>query len=95
MTFHPDIQGELDRVVGNNKLPELTDRPSLPYVECNARCDAMESGDPIGWVLAFRTSVIHPSYVFSGVPHLLTSDDVYNGYHMPKNYITVVIISLA
>ena len=42
----------------------------------------MESGDPIGWVLAFRTSVIHLSYVCSGVPHLLTNDDVYNGYHI-------------
>ena len=37
MASHPDIQGELDRVVGNNKLPELTDRPSLPYVECIMR----------------------------------------------------------
>ena len=27
-------QEEIDRVVGNGRLPDFTDRDSLPYVEC-------------------------------------------------------------
>ncbi|KAJ6624204.1 cytochrome P450 [Mycena sp. CBHHK59/15] len=38
MALHPDIQlhgqQEIDRVVGRQRLPELCDRPSLPYLEC-------------------------------------------------------------
>ena len=36
MTLHPQVvkkaQEELDRVVGNDRLPELSDRENLPYV---------------------------------------------------------------
>ena len=36
MLLHPDVQkaaqAEIDRVVGQNRLPELKDRDSLPYV---------------------------------------------------------------
>ena len=36
MTLHPDVvkkaQEELDRVVGNERLPELSDRENLPYI---------------------------------------------------------------
>ncbi|PCH38585.1 cytochrome P450 [Wolfiporia cocos MD-104 SS10] len=38
MTLHPHVlpkaQEEIDRVVGSNRLPEFTDRETLPYVEC-------------------------------------------------------------
>ena len=37
MTVHPEIQkkaqDELDRVVGSERLPDFSDRPSLPYIE--------------------------------------------------------------
>ncbi|KAJ4485417.1 cytochrome P450 [Lentinula aciculospora] len=37
MTLNPDVQTkgqtEIDRVIGQNRLPTFTDRPSLPYVE--------------------------------------------------------------
>jgi cytochrome P450 len=36
MTLHPDIQAkaqaEIDAVVGNSRLPTISDRPHLPYV---------------------------------------------------------------
>ena len=36
MALHPDVakkaQVELDRVVGNERLPELSDRENLPYI---------------------------------------------------------------
>lgn len=37
MTLFPDVQlkarEEIDRVIGTNRLPNLEDRPNLPYVE--------------------------------------------------------------
>ena len=38
MLLHPEAQRkaheELDRVVGRDRLPELSDRESLPYIQC-------------------------------------------------------------
>ena len=38
MVLHPEeakkAQEEIDRVVGPNRLPDLQDRPSLPYIDC-------------------------------------------------------------
>ncbi|KAA1467704.1 cytochrome P450 [Dentipellis sp. KUC8613] len=38
MVLHPDIQrkaqAEMDSVVGVDRLPEFSDRPSLPYLDC-------------------------------------------------------------
>lgn len=38
MLLHPDVQKkaqqEIDRVLGEGKLPDFGDRESLPYVEC-------------------------------------------------------------
>lgn len=38
MTRYPEVfmkaQEEIDRVVGNERLPSLDDRASLPYLEC-------------------------------------------------------------
>ena len=41
MTLHPEIllkaHDEMDRALGSVRLPELEDRPSLPYLECVIR----------------------------------------------------------
>lgn len=38
MLLHPDVQRkaqqEIDRVIGRDRLPDLNDRDSLPYVQC-------------------------------------------------------------
>lgn len=38
MVLHPEVQRkaqeELDRVIGRNRLPDLGDRDSLPYMQC-------------------------------------------------------------
>ena len=38
MTLHPEVykkaQDEMDRVVGDGRLPDFDDRESLPYLEC-------------------------------------------------------------
>lgn len=39
--MHPEVlkkaQAEIDLVIGNNRLPDFDDRPSLPYLECIVR----------------------------------------------------------
>lgn len=41
MTWHPEIQQkaaeEIDRVVGTDRLPNIGDRGSLPYIEAIAK----------------------------------------------------------
>lgn len=41
MVLHPEVsqkaRAELDRVIGTDRLPDFTDRPSLPYLECVIR----------------------------------------------------------
>ena len=38
MTRHPEFveraQNEIDSVLGSERLPNLDDRPNLPFVEC-------------------------------------------------------------
>ena len=38
MLLHPEVQqraqSEIDEVVGRDRLPDLNDRESLPYVQC-------------------------------------------------------------
>ena len=38
MLLHPEVQkkaqDELDRVIGRDRLPELSDRDSVPYIQC-------------------------------------------------------------
>lgn len=38
MTLHPEFQKkaqtEIDKVIGDQRLPTLADRPNLPYVNC-------------------------------------------------------------
>lgn len=38
MTIHPEIQqraqAELDLVIGCQRLPEYSDRPALPFIDC-------------------------------------------------------------
>ncbi|KAF7348065.1 Cytochrome p450 [Mycena sanguinolenta] len=56
MSLYPDVQAaaqsELDRVVGNDRLPEISDIPQLPYVE--ALCKEI-----IRWHVAAPLAVPH------------------------------------
>ncbi|KAJ3831839.1 cytochrome P450 [Lentinula raphanica] len=61
-------QQELDRVVGKNRLPDFTDRDSLPY---------------IGAIL-YETMRWQP-IVPEGLSHVVTEENLYKGYRIPKN----------
>ncbi|KAJ7187128.1 cytochrome P450 [Mycena filopes] len=77
MALYPEVQkeaqAEIDRVLGDGGVPHLSDRPSLPYVEC------------LMWEL-LRWKPLAPL----GLPHLLTKDDIYSGYHLPSGSVVMV-----
>lgn len=84
--MYPDVmkraQAELDEVVGQDRLPLLSDRPRLPYIEAIV-------SESLRWhpVAPLGTSTLGPSGFFSqtaGFPHRLTEDDYYEGYFLPK-----------
>ncbi|KAE9406449.1 cytochrome P450 [Gymnopus androsaceus JB14] len=80
MTLCPDIQAkaqsEIDSVVGNDRLPLLSDRNELQY-KVNAL--TLE-------VLQWHT--IAPM----GIPHRVTEDNDFNGFHLPKGALVLANI---
>lgn len=61
-------QEEIDRVVGPDRMPEWSDESSLPYVSAL-----------VSEVLRWRSVT-----TLGGIPHAPISDDLYNGYFIPK-----------
>ncbi|EPS97696.1 hypothetical protein FOMPIDRAFT_1061765 [Fomitopsis schrenkii] len=60
MVLHPEVsqkaRAELDRVIGTDRLPDFTDRPSLPYLECVIR-EVFRWSSPVPLGLPHRTMV--------------------------------------
>ncbi|RPD53731.1 cytochrome P450 [Lentinus tigrinus ALCF2SS1-7] len=72
MLHYPDVmrkaQEELDRVVGQDRLPDYHDCENLPYL--NALIN-----ETLRW---------RPIAILGGTPHAVTTDDVYQGMYIPK-----------
>ncbi|KIW96445.1 uncharacterized protein Z519_03514 [Cladophialophora bantiana CBS 173.52] len=72
MCVFPDklkkAQEELDQVVGQDRVPDWSDEPSLPYVKA-----------VVNETLRWRTVTI-----LGGIPHAPIQDDEYRGYLIPK-----------
>ncbi|RDB17752.1 hypothetical protein Hypma_001133 [Hypsizygus marmoreus] len=70
MLLHPAAQkraqAELDRVIGDGRLPTIEDRPRLPYIEATLK--ELMRWEPVAPI---------------GVPHMVSQDDVYDGYFLP------------
>ena len=87
MVQHPAVlkraQAEIDAVTGQNRLPVLEDRASLPY------CDAVFT-ESLRWgvpVPLGKSSQVACTLMFmfvTGLPHRLMEDDVYDGIFIPK-----------
>ncbi|KAJ7704762.1 cytochrome P450 [Mycena rosella] len=80
MSLYPEIQAEaqreLDRVVGTERLPELSDRPELPYI--NALCKEVlrwHNAAPTGE--SIRRCISYTCFISTGVPHRTREDFVY------------------
>jgi cytochrome P450 len=73
MLQHPEVaaqaRAELDAVVGTSRLPNLNDRPNLPYLEC-IMSEVLRWGARASFVI--------------DLPHRLMEDDMYNGMFLPK-----------
>ncbi|KAF9646526.1 cytochrome P450 [Thelephora ganbajun] len=71
-TLHPEVvrlaQQELDQVFGGVRLPDLSDKPQLPYISAVVK-----------EVLRWRP----PTPFASGSVHRLTEDDTYKGLFIP------------
>ncbi|KAJ5801987.1 uncharacterized protein N7503_004437 [Penicillium pulvis] len=65
----PRARAELDSVCGHNadRLPEFDDRDRLPMIKAAIK-------ESVRW---------RPSTAQTGVPHALTTDDEFEGYHIP------------
>ena len=78
MILYPEIQRkaqvELDRLVGPDRLPDLSDYETCSYI----RAIALES---------MRWMPVLPI----GVPHMLITEDYYNGYRLPKGTMVIVV----
>ncbi|KJA23839.1 hypothetical protein HYPSUDRAFT_214889 [Hypholoma sublateritium FD-334 SS-4] len=61
-------QAELDAVVGQDRMPDYEDRENLPYMRA----------------LINETLRWRPVAILGGLPHAVTTDDVYNGMFIPK-----------
>ena len=74
MTVSPEAQKkgqeEIDRVIGNDRIPVIADRDKLPYIEAMVK-------EVHRW---------HPVLPM-GLPHSSMSDDVWEGYTLPKGAI--------
>ncbi|KAM7182996.1 putative cytochrome P450 E-class, group I [Rhypophila sp. PSN 637] len=73
MLLYPDIQrkaqAEIDRVVGEDRLPNMDDEHDLQYVRAIVK-------ETLRWM---------PTTIMGAVPHAVTQDDYYEGYLIPKN----------
>ncbi|KAG6853830.1 hypothetical protein C0991_000944 [Blastosporella zonata] len=79
MTLNPDVQkkaqAEIDSIIGSERLPNLADRPHLPYVNAVVT-------EVLRWnsVAPTGTSIL-------GVPHTAMEDGIIGGYLIPKGSI--------
>lgn len=71
MLLYPEAQRkgqeEVDRLCGDERWPTLDDMANLPYVRACVK-------ETLRWM---------PATILGAVPHALTEDDEYMGYHLP------------
>ncbi|KAL4079442.1 cytochrome P450 [Scleroderma citrinum] len=77
MTLFPEVQkkaqAEIDAIIGLDRLPTLSDRQSLPYIEALVK-------------EIHRWHVVLP---LVGFPHRVSEDDIHNGYYIPKGSLVI------
>ncbi|KAL8720950.1 MAG: hypothetical protein Q9225_002277 [Loekoesia sp. 1 TL-2023] len=72
MLLFPEVQEkaqqEIDAVVGANRLPTMKDEPNLQFIRGCVK-------ESLRWM---------PTAIIGSIPHALSEDDTYMGYHLPK-----------
>ena len=91
MAMNPEVlrkaQAEIDAVVGINRLPDFNDRPYLPYVNAIIK-------ETLRWQMVIPLgkrffNVLLRLFIMAGAPHMVTEDDEYDGYFIPKGTIVL------
>ena len=89
MVLYPEVQkkaqAEIDAVVGENRLPDFHDRPSLPYIDGIVKESSrwnlvVPLGRPFFIIIIIYTILTSSE----GIPHMSTNNDEYNGFYIPK-----------
>lgn len=72
MVLYPDVQKkaqeEIDRIVGDSRMPTMEDEPNLQYIRGCIK-------ESLRWM---------PTTILGAVPHAVIQDDQYMGYLIPK-----------
>jgi hypothetical protein len=93
MTLYPEVQRkaqeEIDRVIGNSRLPDDVEQDDLPYVQAVLK-------EVLRWhpVTPLSTSLLSSvqntnTTAHPGVAHRVTQSDVYEGYFIPAGSIII------
>jgi len=88
--LYPEVQKkaqkEIDAVIGNNRLPDFSDRDALPYTNAIVK-EAMrwQPVTPLG-KLNFSIKLLENFglTIILEAAHMCTADDEYDGYFIPK-----------
>ena len=99
MALNPDVQkkaqAEVDYVVGTERLPTLSDRGRLPYIEALMkellRWNTVAPTGIARHMLSQVDCVTH-GFTGAGIPHRLTKDDTYCDYFLPEGSIILANI---
>ena len=88
MMLYPDVQkkaqDEINYVVGSDRLPVIMDRERLPYVNAIIK-ELLRWSTPVPFGEIYYSVECWPlAYLLQGLPHVASTDDTYNGYHIPK-----------
>jgi hypothetical protein len=97
MMLHPEVQRkgqeEISRVCDPSQLPSYDDADSLPYVTAiTLEILRWTAAGPIGTILVFYMLTGLSRSHFAGAPHYNDTDDIYNGYLIPKG--SMIIMNL-
>ncbi len=95
MTLYPEVQrkaqAEIDRVVGNSRLPDYSDQDALPYVDVMLKeVLRWHPVTPLGMFLVSVGPQHQPNETaLTGLSHRVTKSDVYEGYYIPAGSIVI------
>ena len=84
-------QEEIDRVIGNGRLPRFEDRPNLPYVEAVYKeILRWQPVVPLGvYFSLIFCDIMMLILLLPAVPHVVSQDDFQDGYLIPKGTIII------
>jgi cytochrome P450 len=93
LALYPEVQkkaqAEIDTVIGPNRLPDVEDRPSLPYINAILKESmrwhlVLPLGGPFFIIMDAITLTSSQA-----IPHVATNDDEYDGYYIPKGTVLI------